>query len=182
MEKVLKIEDKEKERPACACCGRDDLSLMDCAACGTAKYCSGTCQKTAWPEHKATCKTARKAREHEAARASGLKDMGSILNTLNMQAPLPKNTKYWEGDLYDACRFVRAILYDTASLLLYDHCHIESNLFFSASYLFSSLLLRCTAIPFSPSSLRFTARCFSSPLSAFRCAALLYLHRFPRYV
>jgi hypothetical protein len=153
MEKVLKIEDKEKERKACACCGRDDLSLMDCAACGTAKYCSGTCQKTAWPLHKATCKTIRKEKANEAARASGMKDMGSILNTLNMHA-LPKNAKYWEGDLYDACRFVRAIL---NSIL---------RLFFSMiSVVFILHFLRSAA-----------QRCF--PFFTFDVVVLLRCHRF----
>jgi len=33
-----------------------DSKLMKCSRCGTATYCSITCQKAAWPQHKKTCR------------------------------------------------------------------------------------------------------------------------------
>lgn len=43
---------------ACAVCQKPGTS--QCGACGTVKYCSVTCQKSAWPTHKQSC-TGRKS-------------------------------------------------------------------------------------------------------------------------
>jgi hypothetical protein len=47
--------------PCCALCGKTKSELAageklrSCSGCGTARYCSGECQKTAWPGHKKEC-------------------------------------------------------------------------------------------------------------------------------
>ena len=46
----------------CALCGKTKSELAageklrSCSGCGAARYCSGECQKTAWPGHKKECK------------------------------------------------------------------------------------------------------------------------------
>ena len=42
----------------CASCGAegDDIQLMTCAACKSARYCSVACQRNHWPKHKKACK------------------------------------------------------------------------------------------------------------------------------
>ena len=42
----------------CAFCGAegDDIQLMTCAACKSARYCSVACQRNHWPKHKKACK------------------------------------------------------------------------------------------------------------------------------
>ena len=45
----------------CALCGKTKSELAageklrSCSGCGAARYCSGECQKTAWPGHKKEC-------------------------------------------------------------------------------------------------------------------------------
>jgi hypothetical protein len=47
--------------PCCAVCGRKESELAageklrKCGGCGVVRYCSGECQKTAWPGHKKEC-------------------------------------------------------------------------------------------------------------------------------
>ena len=47
--------------PCCALCGKTKSELAageklrSCSGCGAARYCSGECQKTAWPRHKKEC-------------------------------------------------------------------------------------------------------------------------------
>jgi hypothetical protein len=41
---------------ACAVCKKSNLPLQKCSRCKAVSYCSITCQKAAWPTHKATCK------------------------------------------------------------------------------------------------------------------------------
>ena len=47
--------------PCCALCGKTKSELAageklrSCSGCGVARYCSGECQKTAWPGHKKEC-------------------------------------------------------------------------------------------------------------------------------
>ena len=47
--------------PCCALCGKTKSELAageklrSCSGCGAARYCSGECQKTAWPGHKKEC-------------------------------------------------------------------------------------------------------------------------------
>jgi hypothetical protein len=47
--------------PCCAFCGKTKSELAageklrSCSGCGAARYCSGECQKTAWPGHKKEC-------------------------------------------------------------------------------------------------------------------------------
>ena len=47
--------------PCCAVCGKTESELAageklrKCGGCGVVRYCSGECQKTAWPGHKEEC-------------------------------------------------------------------------------------------------------------------------------
>ncbi|KAL9598529.1 MAG: hypothetical protein Q9219_004431 [cf. Caloplaca sp. 3 TL-2023] len=43
-------------RPKCDSCKKTSGQLSKCAACGTARYCSKECQKSAWKSHKVHCK------------------------------------------------------------------------------------------------------------------------------
>lgn len=40
----------------CAVCRKRDGSLQRCGKCHSIYYCSATCQKAHWPEHKAICR------------------------------------------------------------------------------------------------------------------------------
>jgi hypothetical protein len=59
----------------CAKCGNE--STKRCSACDGVFYCGADCQKLDWPEHRAACKAARKAKEASS------RDGGS-LNTSNV--------------------------------------------------------------------------------------------------
>jgi len=39
----------------CGACGTENGKLRMCAACGVVRYCSPTCQKTDWKDHKTVC-------------------------------------------------------------------------------------------------------------------------------
>ncbi|KAF8992360.1 hypothetical protein BDQ17DRAFT_1369607 [Cyathus striatus] len=61
---AIKREDKIRQAKglaACACCGREDPTLMACSRCKKVRYCSPKvrgCQKWDWPRHKKGCKAA----------------------------------------------------------------------------------------------------------------------------
>ena len=48
----------------CALCGKTESELAageklrKCGGCGVVRYCSGECQKAAWPGHKKECRRA----------------------------------------------------------------------------------------------------------------------------
>ena len=50
----------------CTLCGKTKSELAageklrSCSGCGVARYCSGACQKTAWPGHKKECQRLNK--------------------------------------------------------------------------------------------------------------------------
>jgi hypothetical protein len=46
---------KTKNLSACLACGTVTEKLMQCSRCKVARYCSGSCQKSHWPEHKGQC-------------------------------------------------------------------------------------------------------------------------------
>ena len=48
---------EEKKKPHCANCGKQDGQLKTCNGCKTVKYCSSTCQRANWSEHKMDCQT-----------------------------------------------------------------------------------------------------------------------------
>ena len=83
------MEEKEnEEKKACDGCGRDDVPLLNCAACGSVWYCGPACQKEGWPGHRAACKEKKKEKEKRGS-GRGLEDMGSLLNAL-MPPPKPQ--------------------------------------------------------------------------------------------
>ena len=102
-------DNKEKEKKkACDGCGRDDVPLKNCAACGSVWYCGPACQKQGWPGHRAVCRGKKKEKE----RGSGFADMGSLLNALMpppkpqtqpQPQPQPQPQRYCEGDVLNAC-------------------------------------------------------------------------------
>lgn len=58
----------------CQACGKQSLTLLQCARCRTARYCDAECQRSNWLDHKRSCKVAA---------ASG----GSTLETPHPPAP-----------------------------------------------------------------------------------------------
>jgi hypothetical protein len=55
------VDGSARVPPCCALCGKTKSELAageklrSCSGCGAARYCSGECQKTAWPGHKKEC-------------------------------------------------------------------------------------------------------------------------------
>ncbi|KAH9925733.1 uncharacterized protein B0H18DRAFT_1007944 [Fomitopsis serialis] len=50
---------------ACAGCEREetaDMPTLKCSGCDLTRYCSATCQREHWPEHKVLCKTPKKVK------------------------------------------------------------------------------------------------------------------------
>eukprot|EP00985_Skeletonema_marinoi_P002912 scaffold1192_cov80-Skeletonema_marinoi.AAC.2 len=56
---LRKSTTKKVASSCCAACGIaevDDITLKECATCDLVRYCSDTCQKNHWPQHKEACK------------------------------------------------------------------------------------------------------------------------------
>ena len=62
---------KENEKKACVNCGRDDVQLKNCAACGSVWYCNAECQRNGWRSHKVDCKEKEKEKKREMVRING---------------------------------------------------------------------------------------------------------------
>jgi hypothetical protein len=63
----------------CQECGKQPgggEKLLYCGRCGTAKYCSKTCQTANWPSHKIQCVAQQQARAAKAARGAGNEGLG----------------------------------------------------------------------------------------------------------
>ena len=61
--------ERDIQRNICAGCGKEggeDAPLRKCSRCKTVYYCSRTCQKIHWPEHKSVC--GEKARPSSSGR------------------------------------------------------------------------------------------------------------------
>ncbi|KIJ14557.1 hypothetical protein PAXINDRAFT_163312 [Paxillus involutus ATCC 200175] len=52
-----KITTNTVELYRCSWCGNPSAVLRKCSGCEKARYCDGSCQKSAWPEHKGVCKS-----------------------------------------------------------------------------------------------------------------------------
>jgi MYND finger/Ankyrin repeats (3 copies) len=58
----------------CANCGTNDVKLRACAKCHAVRYCSTTCQRGHWAQHKSTCLSPEDARQALYARARAVLD------------------------------------------------------------------------------------------------------------
>ena len=56
--KKQKAEKKQVQPTKSKCTGCDKIGedFKVCSACKLAKYCTSSCQRSHWPEHKSTCK------------------------------------------------------------------------------------------------------------------------------
>lgn len=93
---LLEADEDDEEEPnedsyscQCGACGRRERPghrFQCCGRCGMARYASRECQVAHWPEHRAHCKVARKAKK-ELLAIIGVKELSHVLEATRAGQP-----------------------------------------------------------------------------------------------
>lgn len=78
---------------SCSKCCATSPGLRVCGGCRVVRYCSETCQRAAWGEHKAPCAAAARQREEQRQMAY----RASTQDTLSKMSPEERKWKSWLG-------------------------------------------------------------------------------------